>query len=147
MNVKNIKAFTITAIIFTFIGAGGMYYFMRPKTTGVQAVTTQHISGAEITHRDFTYGGDAVRFRTDAKGEGSISTSIPKSNIPEAAMWMNAVHGLQASVAYQYGYAERKWYPSYSAMYLHRFGRLQIGAGPVFSQYSVGAQAAASWWF
>lgn len=146
--IKSKVILIATSIVIGIVmGSVGMYYFMRPKTTGIQSVTTQHISGAEIAHRDFKYGGDAVRFRTDAKGEGSINTAIPKANIPEAALWMNAIHGIQAQVGYLYLYHERVWYPQYSMMYLHRFGRLQFGAGPVFSQYSVGAQAAVMMWF
>ncbi len=144
---KNLKTYAIISGISFVLGLGAMYYFLHPNVPGTQEVTTTQISGEKIEHTDFNYKGDAIRFRTESQGQGIISTSIPKSNIPEANMWVNCVDGLQVAATYQYGYTERKWSPSYSMMYLHRFGRLQIGGGPVFSQYSVGAQAAASWWF
>lgn len=145
--MKSIKTIAISSVAGILVGASGMYYFMHPQTSVTHEVITSQISGAKIEHRDFTYGGDAVRFTTESQGVGVIATAIPKANIPEAALWMNATHGLMGQVGYLYGYSERKWYPQYSMMYMHRVGRLQIGAGPVFSQYSVGAQAAVMLWF
>lgn len=107
--------------------------FRSASDPEVKDVTTIQKSGEKITHSNFKYSGDTIKFDTNAEGEGSASTEIPKANIPEAAAWNNKVHSVQFNL-YLYDGVKA------GLSYWHRWGGIEAGGGVVFNTKSAGLQ-------
>lgn len=110
-----ISGVVITSVLFLSIG--------KPNRAPEEVTVTQ-VSGEKITHSNFDYRSDSIKFQTQAEGAGVIQTDIPKANIPEAAAWMKCVHCVQVDVSHDRNFGISYW---------HRWGKFALGGGLVFS--------------
>ncbi len=95
-----------------------------------QVITQEHISGpGRIRNKDFDFDGQEITFRSVSTGEAESVTRIPKGFVPEARAWLQATNGLQGSYLAQF--YDGRLHSSYSLQYLHRWGYLYAGGGPI----------------
>ena len=137
--------FVISFIVGVITGCAGLFVIQKMSSSGstpLDDVKTTHISGEKIEHSNFDYSQtDRITFVTRADGEGSISTEIPKSNIPEARAWMTKNNG----VLFDLLLVDQRMY---SISYYRRFGSLSFGAGPVFSEKRIeGVKIGGQYWW
>ncbi len=129
--MNSLRKFMIgfVAGIITSLIAGGAYLYCKSRQAQPLAdVKVTQIYGEKITHNSFDYSlNDRIKFTTHAAGEGTISTEIPKANIPEARAWMQKIHGL----AVDFILTDHR---IYGISYLHRWDSFVLGGGPLFSE-------------
>ncbi len=118
----------IAGIIVTLAAGCAFFYNKNRLAQPLADVKVTQISGDKITHSSFDYSlSDRFTFTTHADGEGTVSTEIPKVNIPEARAWMQRTHGLAADFIL----TDRR---IYGISYLHRWDSFVIGGGPLISE-------------
>jgi hypothetical protein len=144
--MTSLKIFGVGALAGALACAGVCYTVLKsPKSEVLQAVRQTQISGAKITNKDFNYKGNTIKFRTEAEGKGLSETEIPKKNIPEAAAWMNRIHGIEASASMIYD--RDKWLQEYGLTYWHRINSFALGAGVIAGHNLIGGKIGLMHWF
>lgn len=118
----------ILGITVTLVAGGAFFYHKQRQSQPLADVQVTQISGEKISHNSFDYSSsDRIKFTTHADGEGTVSTEIPKANIPEARAWMQKTHGIGA----EFILIDRR---IYGISYLHRWGSFVFGGGPLISE-------------
>lgn len=147
--LKKFKSYFITFLISFILGLGCMYWYihtsMKPSDNPSQIITTTTNSGTPIQHDNWNFSGDSIVFDSASGGEGTSTTEIPKTLIPEYNWWYNKNHCIQAS--YQLLYNNGEFNSTYGIAYLRRFGIFAAGGGVIASKKYCGIQCIGQVWF
>lgn len=139
-----IKKYLVVFIIGAIAGIAGTFYIMLPSHSSTDKnIKVTKISGEKIEHSSFKSSGTNFSFYTTAEGPGAIFTEIPKEMIPEANAYLHQVHNLQFSI--QSIWYNERFNSILGISYLHRWGRVSFGGGPLISGDAFGAQVIGQW--
>ena len=118
-----------------------LFPFKKEDKAALKEVKVTQVSGDKIEHSGFNYTGNTIKFGTQSEGKGTIVTEIPKTNIPEARMWMQNNNGVMLELLY----TDRR---IYGASYMRRWGNFSAGGGVLISESKFeGIKAQAQYWF
>lgn len=140
----NTLKISFTAFLIGIVsGSAAMFFLLNPQSAfESEEIKVKQISGEKISHDDFNFSGDSIKFKTISDGKGEIETEIPKMLIPEAASWMNRVQTM--TLTYGYKFDRYGGDPYIGVLYTYRFGRISLGGGVDLSYDFIGVKAAAS---
>ena len=122
------------------VGATGMYLLTPHQTQNVKDnITTTQLEGEKIKHKDWSFTGKTVSFKTESEGVGVVETEVKKSVIPEAYNWMYRKNILQEEIGIEWNI--NHFNRIYSLSYYRRWNRLAFGGGIIGGSDNVGIKA------